>query len=344
MFEIKIKCKCHTLGAKMPGIAEIRAKMLTTLLLYLAIAFIIIFALMLYFPVPYYYSVVVAVLVFIFVWLFSPSIIIAATKLRYISTDEYPQLQETIEELARAAKVRKPLVAIVPAMEPNLFVFGRSGGSATLVIHEGTLTALGTDELKAAVTHEMAHIKSGDFAVLTMVSFIPMLFYMAARKSLWVSFFDDKKANSPISVLLGILAFVIYFISVILLLPLSYSREEYADAFFVDKSKKPEDLAVALYKISYANFKMQNGSRSGTSARHFYIIDFFNVDRDMRSLKNHYAELKRAVPYMDIATVLKVQAHSRNGLLGMLNSMFFTHPPTYKRIMGILAEEDKRKS
>jgi Zn-dependent protease with chaperone function len=64
-------------------------------------------------------------------------------------------------------------------------------------------------------------------------------------------------------------------------------------------------------------------------------VDYFNVDKDIVELKNHYEEVKALVPDMDIKSVVKVPARSRNGTIGMLNSLFSTHPQTYKRIIWI---------
>ncbi|MEM0154496.1 MAG: zinc metalloprotease HtpX [Methanothrix sp.] len=326
------------------ALAELFAKIVLTMILSLVIGFAIIWVITYYLGFPIYVTLAVAIAVFLFQFYISPKLIIAATKLRYVGKDEYPQLHDMVLELSKEFGVKPPTLAIAPAREPNAFVFGRTHRSATIVIHEGLLSMLGTEELKAVMAHEMAHVKHGDFAVMTFASFVPMLSYIISRDVLWTNFFDDGKNAASYMVLFGMLSFMVYFISELIVLPVSYQRESYADLYCAENTGKPEALARALYKISYSNFKTKNGSKSATSARAFYIIDFFNVDKDMWELKNHYEQLKGLIPGFDISTVIKAERQSRNGLLGMLNSMLSTHPQTYKRIMSLAKEKQKIES
>ncbi|MEM0202208.1 MAG: zinc metalloprotease HtpX [Candidatus Micrarchaeaceae archaeon] len=326
------------------ALAELFAKIVLTIISSLVIGFAIIWVITYYLGLSIYVTLAIAIAVFLFQFYISPKIIIAATKLRYAGKDEYPQLRDMVLEFSREFGVKPPKLAIAPAREPNAFVFGRTRHSASMVIHEGLLSALSTEELKAVMAHEMAHIKHGDFTVMTFASFVPMLAYIVSRDVLWASFFEDGKNAASYIVLFGMLAFMVYFISELLVLPVSYQRESYADLYCAENTGKPENLARALYKISYSNFKTKNGSKSATSARAFYIIDFFNVDKDMWELKNHYEQLKDLVPGLDIGMVIKTERQSRNGLLGMLNSMLSTHPQTYRRIMSLVKEKKKIES
>jgi heat shock protein HtpX len=326
------------------ALAELLANIALTIILSLAIGFAIIWVITFYLGLSIYETLFVAAAVFIFQFYVSPKLIISATKLRYVGKEEYPQLQEMVLELSKEYEVKPPKLAIAPAREPNAFVFGRTVRDPTMVIHEGLLSGLSADETRAVLVHELAHIKHGDFAVMTFTSFVPMLAYIIARDVLWTSFFDDNKNAASYMILFCILAFVVYFVSELIVLPVSMRRESYADLYCAESTRKPENLARALYKISYSNFKTKNGSKSATSARAFYIIDFFNVDKDMWELKNHYEQLKGIVPGMDISTVINAERQSRNGLLGMLNSMISTHPQTYRRIMSLAKEKREIES
>ncbi len=321
------------------ALAELMAKIALSMFLSIAIGFAIIWVITFYLGFDIYETLITAAAVFVFQFYISPKLIIIATKLRYAGKDEYPQLQEMVSELSKEYDIKPPKLAIAPAREPNAFVFGRTSHSPTLVIHEGLLSVLGAEELKAVLVHEMAHIMHGDFSVMTFTSFVPMLAYLVARDVLWTSLFDDGKNAASYLILFGMLAFVVYFISELIVLPVSRQRESYADLYCAESTHKPENLSRALYKISYANFKTKNGSKSATSARSFYLIDFFNIDKDMWELKNHYEQLKGMVPGIDISTVIKGERQSRNGLLGMLNSMLSTHPLTYRRIISLAKEK-----
>ncbi len=321
------------------ALAELLAKIVLTLALSLAIGFAIIWIITFYLGLDIYETLIVAAAVFVFQFYISPKLIIMATKLRYVGNEEYPQLQEMVFELSKEYGMKPPRLAIVPAREPNAFVFGRTKHGSTLAIHEGLLSTLSAEELRAVIVHEMAHIMHRDFSIMTFASFVPMLAYLISRDVLWTSFFDESRNAASYLILFGMLAFVVYFISELIVLPVSRQRESYADLYCAESTHKPENLARALYKISYANFKTKNGSKSATSARAFYVIDFFNIDKDMWELKNHYEQLKDMVPGIDISTVIKAERQSRNGLLGMLNSMLSTHPQTYRRIMSLAKEK-----
>ncbi len=309
--------------------------MFSTLLLYLIIGSAIIYAIIASFAVPYYIILASIAIILIAIWYVSPKLFSVATKLRYVGKDEYPQLQETISDLAVKSRIRPPRIAIVPAREPNLFVFGRSKRSATLAINEGLLSILSQNELKAALLHEFAHIRSGDYSVLTMISFVPMAFYMMAQKAFGPGIRENKRNDISYNAILGILAFIIYMLSEIPLLPLADAREYYADSVAVKIQGSGIPLSNALYKISYANSKTQNSSINSSCARPFYIIDFFNIDADMNELKNHYEAVKPLISDIDITTVLRNSNTARNGMLGMLNSLLYTHPRTYKRVLNI---------
>jgi heat shock protein HtpX len=322
--------------------AGLGANMLVTIILSFLIGFAIIYAIMAYFGLNLYEILIATIIIFLFVWYISPKLIIFSTKIRYISKEEYPQLQEMVNELAKGSKIPVPKIAMAPVREPNTFVFGRTRLGATLVIHEGLISALSLPELRAVIAHEIGHIKHRDFEVMTMTAFVPTLFYIIAQGILWANFFDENEHNRSYMVFFGILAFVIHLVAESIVLPLSFSREAYADGYAVNVTKKPRDLASGMYKILYANFKTQNGSKAATSERVFYIIDYFNVDRDMAELKNHYEDVKGLIPDMDIKSVVKGKGQSRNGTIGTLNSLFSTHPQTYKRMIWISKESQPK--
>ncbi len=309
--------------------------MYVTLILSFAIGFGIIYAVMFYLGADTYIILLVAFAYFIIQWYVSPKILAAASKLHYVTGSEYPQIQQFVKSAADSAKVPVPRIAIAPAKEPNAFVFGRTRRSATLVIHEGLLARLNADELKAVIEHEIGHLKHNDVIVMTMVAFIPMLAFIIAENILWAGMFNDSKNSSSYIMLLGVVAFIVYFVAELLMLSLSRARESYADSYSASATKKPGDLASALLKITASGAATPTSSHNSTVARSLYIVDFFNVEKDIKDLKVHINEIKELVPGIDINRLVSEARKNRGGPLNALNSMFATHPPTYKRIIDL---------
>ena len=320
----------------MSELSNLRINMLFVLLLTFAIGIAILYAILYVLGVRSYYALAVIAFFVVLDIYISPKLLFSYSKLRYIGPDEYPQLQEAIEVLSRKAGIPKPRIAIAPAQEPNIFTFGRTKRGATIAFHESLLPILSKEELYAAVWHEMGHIRHSDFIAMTLVSFIPLLAWGLTQDILWTETNGEPRRGNSYLFVFGILAFIVYFISGLLTLPLSKQRELYADGYAASMYKKPEYLASALYKLNIANLAVQNASRSSTSARAFYIIDFFTIDNDAKALRSHMSQVKELLPEADFSALSSSAAASRNGLLGMLSSLFSTHPPTYYRIIELL--------
>ncbi len=313
---------------------DLTIKMYLTLFLMFAIGFGIIYFILLFFGVSFSYILIFAVLFFIFQWAISPEIIKFSSHLEYIKDTEYPELHEIVKNLAKEANVIVPRIAISPSQEPNAFVFGRTRKSATLVVHKGLLSILDRNELSGVIAHELGHLKHNDMMVVTFISFIPMLAYLIAQNLFFSSLFgggNNRNNNVDYLIIFGIIAFLVYLIAQLLMLSLSRSRESYADEFSAKTTKKPANLASALFKISYHN--INNVNKQSTSLQSFYIIDFFNVQRDMKEIKEHYKEIKSMIPEADFSMIFSEISKQKHSFWGVLNSLYSTHPPTYRRIL-----------
>jgi heat shock protein HtpX len=317
----------------------LKTRMYLTILLVFAIGFAIIFLILGLLGVSSIGIIAVALLFFLAQWYLTPYIIVFASKLKYIKNDEYPKLQKIVGDLAVRDNIPKPRIAISPSKEPNAFVFGRTTKSATLAVHEGLLNLVNDNELKAVLAHEMGHIKHKDFIVMTIVSFIPMLAYLAAESFLFGSLFGSsgksKGQNSTgLLILIGIGAFAVYFISELLMLSLSRWRELFADSYSADATSKPQDLASALTKITYGlNTTETQGKTQNTVNSAFYIVDGLTTHKDIKEIEEHAEEIKRLLPNINLEDLKMKAANDKKGIRGMLNGWFGTHPPTYQRLI-----------
>ncbi len=322
---------------------DLRFRMYLTLILSLAIGFGIVYALLLYAGAGFYLIIVIAALFFLFQWYVSPHVMATFSHLRYIKDEEYPQLHKTVEELAAQAGVPVPRIAIAPVKEPNAFVFGRTRKSATLVVHEGLLPLLDANELRAVLAHEIGHLKHNDVVVITMVSFIPLLAYIVAQSLLFTGFFGGGRNNESYLVLFGLIAFIVYFISELLMLSLSRTRESFADEYSANSTQQPKYLASALLKITASNSANQKPGQDSTVARSLYIMDFFSADKDVSEIKKHAPELERLLPGIDVGALL-TSSKQKPSLFGGLNSLFATHPTTYRRLIDLAQINEQLRS
>ncbi|MEM3205283.1 MAG: zinc metalloprotease HtpX [Candidatus Micrarchaeaceae archaeon] len=318
---------------------SITSRMYITLFLIFAIGFAIIYAILAFFGISMLGIVIFAALFFLFQWYASPSIIRLTARLHYLGNDERKDLQELVYEVADAAKVPRPRIAISPAKDPNAFVFGRTRRSATLVLHQGILDLLNTGELRAVIAHEMGHIKHNDFAVMTFAAFIPMLAYIVAQNFIFGATFGGSNRNSSgYLALLGMGAFLVYFIAELLLLSISRARELLADAHSAQLTRKPEDLAQALVKITYG--LGATNTHTSSVERSFYIADYGTAKRDIKEIEEHMHEIKRLLPGISIE---RMKQEAKGGAMSSIASLFMTHPPTYKRIIE-LAKAKKQQT
>jgi len=325
----------------MSSIAELKMRMYLTIALVFAIGFAILFVILDYLGASASVIIAVVLLFFFAQWYFSPSLIRLLSRLRYIKQDEMPELHELVERLATASSVPVPRIAISPSQQPNAFVFGRTRKSATLVVHEGLLKQLNSEELESVLAHEMGHIKHNDFLVMTIVAIVPMLAYIIAE-SFFFGGIRGNSRNGSYTILIGIGAFLVYFLSQLLILNLSRSREYFADMHSAETTKKPENLASALSKITY-NMASTSQAPANGMTRSFYIADGFSAKKDLKEIEEHADEIKKVLPNISISKFSELASKETNGARSML-AIFATHPPTYKRILAlarIKAESEK---
>jgi heat shock protein HtpX len=309
----------------MPSVADLKFRMYITLALIFGIGFGIIYAVLYLIGVSLIGILAFVLVFFVIQWYISPSIIATSARLRYLKENEHKEIQDIVKELSNKAGVPVPRIAISPSKEPNAFVFGRSRKSATLVLNQGILDILNKDELESVIGHELGHIKHNDFLVMTIVSFIPMLAYILAQNMI---FSGNRSRNNDYAIFIGFAGFAVYFLSELLIMGLSRSREYFADIHSANLTKKPEHLARALAKITYHIAENPSQNASG-AMRSFYIADAFNAKKDIEELEKHADELKKLLPEIELSRFKSLAAKEDRNIMGL----FMTHPPTYKRIL-----------
>ncbi len=276
----------------------------------------------------------------LFEYAIGPVIVSATTHLQYVKPGENPWLENTVKELAAKSGVRMPRVATVPNDTPNAFTFGRSQSSAVLAVHEGLLRQLNEDEVKGVIAHELGHIKHKDYIVITVLAALPLIAYLIAQFALRAAWFSggastrrgkDQGNAGVVLIVIGVASFVVYIVSFLAVMRLSRLREHYADSYSAYLTGNPRSLESALTKITYGLSLAPNAS---AEARSFYIEDPTQAKQEVSMImdkKDEYDLDHDGV--LDENELEKAMEKEAKSTWVQMNSLFATHPPTFKRIL-----------
>lgn len=341
----------------MARLSALKLSMTTTILL-VGIVFAIFLAILMYIisifwqlpSLEMYGIAVIGSVFFIFIeYLIGPSVVSAATNLRYLGPDENPWLEETVTKLANKSGLPTPKLAIVSDETPNAFVFGRTAGSATLAVHEGLLQQLTQKEVEGVIGHELGHIKHKDYLVMTALAAVPLIAYMIARLSFETmrhGRIRTKGKGGALAlatiVVAAAVSYVAYLIAQLCVMRLSRLREHYADAYSAYLTESPRELESALTKITYG---LSLSPKPPSGVRTFYIGDPALAKQEFQEIlfkKDEYDLDKNGV--LDERELeLAMEKEAKNTWL-KVNTLFATHPPTYRRILLLREIENEMES
>jgi heat shock protein HtpX len=214
----------------------------------------------------------------------SDKMALAFSRAHPASAEEYPQLNNIVEEVAIAAGIPKPKVYIIDDPMPNAFATGRNPKNASIAVTEGLLSMMNREELQGVIAHEMSHIRNYDILIMTIAAIIGgliVLFRDIFLRGLWFggrSRSNDRRGNSgAIFVIVGIALAIIAPILVFLIrAAISREREYLADASGAYLLRYPDGLASALAKIG--GYKGRMHAVSDATA-HLFIANPFGKDR-----------------------------------------------------------------
>jgi heat shock protein HtpX len=274
----------------------------------------------------------------LFEYAIGPVIVSATTHLHFIKPGENPWLEKTVRDLASKSGLPMPKLAIVPNSTPNAFTYGRTSNSAVLAVHEGLLRQLSEDEVKGVIAHELGHIKHKDYIVMTVLSALPMMAYWISQIALNAAWFSGgsrrnrDQGNAAIAlVAIGIASFVVYIISFLAVMRLSRLREHYADSYSAYVTSSPRSLESALTKITYG---LSLAPKATAEARSLYIEDPTLAKQEISMImekKNEYdLDHDGLLDERELEQAMEREAKST---WVQMNSLFATHPPTFKRIL-----------
>jgi len=278
-----------------------------------------------------YFTFVAALGLVLVQFLVGPKIVEWSMRVKYVSAQEYPKLHAMVAELAQKAGLpNTPRVGISQLSIPNAFAFGRTKRGARVCVTKGILDLLTDDELKAVLGHEISHVRHRDVVVITMLSVIPMIFYM-----IYISFFwggmgsRDREGGS--TVLVGLFALAIYFITNLLVMYGSRIREYYADRGSTELGCQPRYLATALYKLTMWDAKAPKQVIKQTEGmKAFFINDPSRAMEEIRDVRELDSNKDGVIDQNDLMMLSGKTVKLRSGARFL--EIFGTHPNVVKRI------------
>lgn len=277
----------------------------------------------------YFYLGLSLVIMFI-QYMVGPKMVEWSMKVRYIKEGEYPELKKTIASLAEAAHMPMPKIGISELAIPNAFAFGRSKKDGRICVTRGIMGLLNNDEMRSVLGHEMSHIKNRDVLTITLLSVIPMILYRIAWQFLFYGGRRDNRNQSSAAVV-GLLAFVFYFVTNLLVLYASRIREYFADKGSIGLGNNPANLASALYKLVYGSARMPKEElKNAEGMKAFFVNDPSRALGELRDLRGLDLDRSGTISAQELELLRNKAVKLNFG--DRLLEMFSTHPNMLKRI------------
>ena len=186
------------------------------------------------------------------------------------------RLVNIVEEMAIAARIRKPQVFVLPDESGiNAFAAGHSPDEAAVAVTQGALDAFDRDQLQAVIGHEFSHILNGDMKInMRLTSWIFGLCVITdlARR------FMNKRGGGKGAARVKLIAFGVFlagsaglFAGRLLQAAVSRRREHLADASSVQFTRNPQALqsAFVVMAASAAGTRLEHEHATGVAHMFF---------------------------------------------------------------------------
>ena len=276
----------------------------------------------------YFYLILSLAMMFI-QYMIGPKLVEWTMRVRYVKREEYPRLYQLVESLAMRAEIPAPKIGVAQIALPNAFAFGRGRKDGRVCVTEGILKLLNEEELRAVLGHELTHLKNRDVLTITLLSVIPMIMYRIAWQFLFYGRRRDERGGN--TALVGLAAFIFYFITNLLVLYASRIREYFADRGSVLLGNQPAVLASSLYKLVYGSARMDKESlKEVEGLKAFFVNDPSQALNELKELRQLDLDKSGTIDASELAMLKNKNIHL--GFADRLLEALSTHPNMLKRI------------
>ena len=191
---------------------------------------------------------------------FHQGMIDALTGGRDVTRAEEPRLYNILENLCISRGITMPKLKVMESDALNAFATGMSPKQYSITVTTGLLKRLNDAEIESVLGHELTHIRNGDVRMMVIAVIIAgvVSFFAELVFRLWFyngfsfrSRSDDRRGGgAAFAILIAVAVIAVaYFLSFVIRLALSRSREYLADAGSVELTKNPDAMISALRKI-----------------------------------------------------------------------------------------------
>ena len=277
----------------------------------------------------FYFYLILSGIIMLVQYMIGPKIVEWSMRVRYLKEGENPALQNMVKDLAERAGVPTPRIGVAQVAVPNAFAFGRSLKDGRICVTGGIMSLLNKEELRAVIGHEMTHIKNRDVLTITILSVIPMILYRIAWQFLF--FGGNRGRDKANTAIVGLVAFIFYFLTNLLVLYGSRIREYFADKGSMDLGNPPSELASALYKLVYGSARMpKEAIKDVEGMKAFFANDPSCAFKEFKELSQLDLDKSGTISSDELEVL-----HNKNISLSVgdkLMELFSTHPNMLKRI------------
>lgn len=264
-------------------------------------------------------------------YLIGPKIVELSMGIKYPKREEIPWLFEMVENLSRKANIPTPKIGISYINIPNAFAFGRTLRGGRVCVTKGIMDLLNEDELKAVLGHELTHLKSRDVLFITLLSVIPILLYRLFFHLTWYGSYSRRRDSGGYAALIGLAAFLFYFITNLLVLYASRIREYFADKGSVALGNSPSVMATALYKLVYGAAKTPKEQlKQVEGLKAFFLNDLSKARTEISELSQLDLDRSGSIDPFELKSLSQKQLHLSFADKAM--ELLSTHPNMLKRI------------
>jgi heat shock protein HtpX len=193
-------------------------------------------------------------------YFFHQSMIDAITGGREVTRTEQKRLYDLLENLCISRGITMPKLKVVESDALNAFATGMNKKQFAITITSGLLNRLDDAEVESVLGHELTHIRNGDVRMMVIAVIIAGVISFFAELVFRLWFYggfrgprasgERRGGGAGLAILIAIAFIVVaYFLSFVIRLALSRSREFLADAGSVELTKNPDAMISALRKI-----------------------------------------------------------------------------------------------